>query len=404
MSATYRASTELNLSILSIDSTGFTKILSRRLAPLLDSLVAPNQSAFIKKRCIQDNFMLVRQSAKKLHQKKQSSLLLKLDIAQAFDSISWPFILEVLEHRGFGGRWRAWVALLFRTATTRILINGAPGELVQHRRGVRQGDPISPMIFILEMDFLTLLFHQAEDTGLLNGLEIPHRISLYADDMVVFIKPEIEIAAATEILNIFGEASGLRTNFAKCSAMPIQCTDEQIALIQLVLPCAIAPFPCKYLGLPLSIFKLKKEDLQPLVDKIARRLPTWKSNQMPPIGRVTMANAVLSAIPIYLLVAIDAPKWVIKGIDKVRRGFLWAGKAQANGGCCQVAWTKVCSPKDYGGLGVPNLELMGIVLRSRWTWMQRISLAKPWQGLAIPCTQKERNFVAASTVCQLGNR
>jgi hypothetical protein len=114
-------------------------------------------------------------------------------------------------------------------------------------------------------------------------------------------------------------------------------------------------------------------------------------------------NWVLSAIPIYLLVAIDAPKWVIKGIDKIRRGFLWAGKVQAKGGCCRVAWAKVCSPKEYGGLGVPNLELMGIALRSRWTWLQRVSSGKPWQGLTIPGSQKEKNFVAASTICLVGN-
>ncbi len=137
------------------------------------------------------------------------------------------------------------------------------------------------------------------------------------------------------------------------------------------------------------------------VSRSRRNAGTWKSNQMSSIGRATMVNAVLSAIPIYLLVVIDAPKWVVKGIDKIRRGFLWAGKAQANGGCCRVAWSKVCAPKNYGGLGVPNLELMGIALRSRWTWLQRTSSSKPWQGLAIPGSQKERNFVAASTVCQL---
>lgn len=132
--------------------------------------------------------------------------------------------------------------------------------------------------------------------------------------------------------------------------------------------CAI---PMKYLGLPLSIFRLKKEDLQPLVDKIASRLPTWKSNQMNSMGRITMVNSVLSAIPIYLLVAIDAPRWIIKGIDKIRRGFLWAGKAEAKGGCCWGRMDKSLLPKEYGGLGVPNLELMGIALRSRWSWMQR---------------------------------
>ncbi|BAS81596.1 Os02g0818601 [Oryza sativa Japonica Group] len=79
-----------------------------------------------------------------------------------------------------------------------------------------------------------------------------------------------------------------------------------------------------------------------------------------------MVNAVLSSIPIYLLMAINAPKWVIKGIDKIRRSFLWAGKASANGGVCWVAWARVCSPKEYGGLGIPDLERLGIALRSRW--------------------------------------
>ena len=120
--------------------------------------------------------------------------------------------------------------------------------------------------------------------------------------------------------------------------------------------------------LPLSIFRLKKEDLQPLVDKIARRLPSWMSHLMTPIGRATMVNVVLSSIPVYLLMAINAPKWVIKGIDKIRRSFLWAGKASTNGGVCRVAWARVCLPKEYGGLGIPDLERLGITLRSRWLW------------------------------------
>ena len=240
----------------------FTKILSRHLAPKLDSQVANNQSAFIKKRCIQDNFMLVRQSAKRLHERKQSSLLLKLDIAQAFDSISWQFILEVLEHKGFGSRWCAWIAMLFLIASTRVLINGIPGNPILHRRGVCQGDPISPMLFILAMDSLSSLFSKAENEGLLQPLHLPYRTSLYVDDAVVFIQsdPE-EISTTKEILHIFGEATGLGMNFAKCAALPIQCNDNNIALIQDELPCQVATFPCTYLGLPVSIFRLRKEDL-----------------------------------------------------------------------------------------------------------------------------------------------
>lgn len=82
-----------------------------------------------------------------------------------------------------------------------------------------------------------------------------------------------------------------------------------------------------------------------------------------------MVNSVLSSIPIYLLIALDAPKWVIKGIDKIRRGFLWAGKVSTHGGKCRVALGGVCATKCYGGLGVPDLDRMGIALRSRWVWL-----------------------------------
>lgn len=102
------------ISLLHSFAKLFAKILSRRLASKLDGLVASNQSAFIRSRCIHDNFMLVKQSAKKLHLSKTPAMLLKLDFARAFDLVSWQFLLEVLAHKGFGHRWRAWMAILLR--------------------------------------------------------------------------------------------------------------------------------------------------------------------------------------------------------------------------------------------------------------------------------------------------
>jgi hypothetical protein len=105
-----------------------TKVLARRLAPWMTELVDDNQFAFIRGRCIQDNFLLVQESARALHTKKEASLLFKVDIAKAFDSVSWPFLLSVLRQRGFGPRWTRWIALLLRTARTRVLINGYAGD------------------------------------------------------------------------------------------------------------------------------------------------------------------------------------------------------------------------------------------------------------------------------------
>lgn len=109
-----------------------TKILANRLAGRFDSMVSNNQSAFIKGRFIQDNFMLVKQMARLLHSQKHPRIMLKLDISKAFDSVSWPFHMEVLEKLGFGRIWRDMLSGLLTTSSTQILLNGVPGQPITH--------------------------------------------------------------------------------------------------------------------------------------------------------------------------------------------------------------------------------------------------------------------------------
>jgi mannosylglycoprotein endo-beta-mannosidase len=104
-----------------------TKVLACRLAPRMPELVDSNRSAFIHGRCIQDNFLLVRNSAKLLHSRKIPSFMLKVDVAKAFDNIYWSFLFEVLRKRGFGPRWLRWIVLLLRTASTCVMVNGCGG-------------------------------------------------------------------------------------------------------------------------------------------------------------------------------------------------------------------------------------------------------------------------------------
>jgi hypothetical protein len=191
-------------------------MLSNRLASQLQQMVSPIQSTFIKGHFIQDNFMLVQQTATFLNQQKHARILLKLDISKAFDSVAWPFLLEILQQLCFRQIWWDIISGLLCSSPTQVLLNGIPGDHIIHRHGLRQGDPLSPMSFILVMDVLGHMISKAEIEGLLMPLSrrsLQHRISIYADDMVLFLRPEAEdISLTMGILNLFGEATGLKKN------------------------------------------------------------------------------------------------------------------------------------------------------------------------------------------------
>ncbi|KAM0928198.1 hypothetical protein ACQ4PT_002333 [Festuca glaucescens] len=274
----------------------------------------------------EDNFVLVQQSAALLHRRKVPSMLLKHDVAKAFDSVSWPFLISVLRQRGFGPRWIGWLVALLRSSRTQVLVNGSEGPAFLHARGLRQGDPLSPLLFVLVMDVLAAMFRAAERAGVLSGLEeagLKHRVSLYADDIVVFASPDVrELTAVREVLACFGRASGLVVNFAKSSATPIRCDDATTLAAAPVLSCHVRQLPIPYLGLPLSLRKPTRAELQPVLDKLANKLALWKAWLMSRDGRVAYVRAVMAASVVYQLMALDVDPWFIQAVDKLRRGFL----------------------------------------------------------------------------------
>lgn len=120
--------------------------MANRLATKLNTMVAHNQRAFIKGRCIHDNFLLVQNMAKLMHKQSSPRVMFKLDITKVFDSVSWLFMLEILTHLGFGSRWRMMLCNMLSSSSTRVLLNGVSGDYIQHRRGLWQGDPLSPHV------------------------------------------------------------------------------------------------------------------------------------------------------------------------------------------------------------------------------------------------------------------
>jgi hypothetical protein len=190
------------ISLIHLIANLFAKTLSLRLAPRLNTLVTPLQNAFIPGRSLHDNFILVKHSARMLHRLRAPRALLKLDLARAFDSLSWPFLFEVLHQYGFSDKFLGWLAILLSSASTKVLLNGEPGPPVWHRQGLRQGDPLSPQLFVLAVDILGRLITRAVSLGIMQQLHprqtVPS-ISLYADDVILFCHPTNDDITAVRV-------------------------------------------------------------------------------------------------------------------------------------------------------------------------------------------------------------
>lgn len=179
--------------------------------------------------------------ARYLHQHKQPQIFLTLDIT-AFDSVSWPFLLEVLRKLGFGQIWCDIISGLLTSLSTQVILNGIPGERIQYRCGLRQGDLLPPMLFsywswMWCMSWWKRLQMRNWFNHLLEG---PDNIGChYMSMMWCFLlrSSAVDIGITLDILDLFGEASGLRTNIQKSSVLPIQCQQEDKDIIQMHLPC-----------------------------------------------------------------------------------------------------------------------------------------------------------------------
>jgi hypothetical protein len=296
----------------------------------------------VKKRCIHDNFMLVQGLLKEFNRNKTSALFIKLDIVKAFDSVSWAYLLEVLERLSFGLKWRDWISLALCTATSRVLLNGALSKPIKHERSLRQGDLISPMLFILAMDPLQWILHLATEKGIMHPISTRARgitTSLYADDAIIFVAlTKRVIKALRAILDIFGQTTGLCTNVLKLEVFPIRCSGLQLDQILDRFPAPLREFPYHYLGLPLHPKKLRKIDFLPLIEKVGDKLLSCKEKLMSKAARAQLVNSDLMTVVTYHATIFNLPKWLTKKIDKIQRNFYWKGEdTQGNrGGVCLV--------------------------------------------------------------------
>ncbi|RVW46009.1 LINE-1 reverse transcriptase-like [Vitis vinifera] len=362
------------------------KVLANRLKKVLDKVVSGDQNAFVRGKQILDASLIANEVIDFWNKRKENGLICKLDIEKAYDSINWRFLMKVLVKMGFGSRWLEWMWWCISTAKFSVMINGVPAGFFSNSKGLRQGDPISPYLFVLGMEVLSILIRRAVDGGFLSGCNIKGRgeeemiVShlLFADDTIIFCEANKEqVSALSWVLAWFEAASGLRINLDKSVLIPVGEV-ENIEELAVELGCKIGMLPTVYLGLPLGAHHKAVSIWDGVEERMRKRLAQWKRQYISKGGRLTLIKCTMASLPIYIMSLFRMPKSVVKRLEKIQRDFLWGGGSLERK-VHLIKWEVVCTSKEKGGLGMRRIESLNKALLGKWVWRFAVEKDNLWR-------------------------
>ncbi|PWA66317.1 RNA-directed DNA polymerase, eukaryota, Reverse transcriptase zinc-binding domain protein [Artemisia annua] len=289
-----------------------SKILTERMKGCLGKLVSQNQNAFIPNRQIQDNILLAQELFRGYDRKKgPKRIALKVDIQKAYDTVNWDFLKDILKNFGFHPKM-SW--------------------LFQGGRGLRQGDPMSPYLFTLVMEVLSVIVQRKVEQDRefkfhfgCKQLKITH--VYFADDLLMFCHGDsTSVKVFRDAIEEFGSYSGLIPNYNKSTIIFGSMKEEEKQRILEIVPFKVEKLPIRYLGVPLNSKRLGVRDCKCLIDKVKSRVLNWKNRCLSYAGRLQLVASVLESLH------------------------------------------NICKPKKQGGLGLKELSVWNKVMITKHLW------------------------------------
>ncbi|KAJ9551745.1 hypothetical protein OSB04_015790 [Centaurea solstitialis] len=305
------------ISLIGVFYKVVTKVLAQRIKKVIGKIISEPQCAFIKGRNILDGCLIANEVADFVKNKK---------------------------------KWIGWISACLKSSSMSVLINGAPTKEFSMERGLRQGDPLAPFLFLIVAENLHLLMEEAKDKGLFDGilvgndrLEISHL--QFADDAIFFGKWSARnLRNLIKVLDCFRAISGLRINMHKSKIFGVGVSNEEVQEWARGVGCVGGSFPFTYLGLPVGDSMLKKSDWRPVVDKVKAKLASWKAKIISYGGRLTLVKS--------------------GGVKK--KAHAW------------VSWQKCVKPLLKGGLNIGCIKNMNRALLAKWWWRFRVGGVSLW--------------------------
>uniref|UniRef100_A0A803NFH1 Reverse transcriptase domain-containing protein n=1 Tax=Cannabis sativa TaxID=3483 RepID=A0A803NFH1_CANSA len=355
-----------------------TKVMVNRMKPFMDVVVSENQSAFIPGRLISDNVLVsfeILHYLKRKRRGKEGYMALKLDMSKAYDRVEWGFLEAMLRKMGFMENWVQLLMRCVKSASYKFVHGNFEVGPIVPSRGIRQGDPLSPYLFILCAEGLTALLRKYEQRGLIHGCKVANgapRIShmLFADDSYLYCKAnEVEARRIKEILYKFELASGQKVNFAKSSIFFSSNVEDNLRNVLCTsLAMGIAPAGSLYLGLPSSMSRNKTAALGYLKERIRKKLQGWSAKFISRAGKEVLIKAVAQSLPSYAMNVFMIPTKITTEMESLMARYWWKSSASSNSGIHWMSWKRLCHHKTKGGMGFRNLRDFNMALLGKQGW------------------------------------
>nr|GEX00481.1 hypothetical protein [Tanacetum cinerariifolium] len=316
--------TLLKAMLLMLSNGSFRKGRFRKEVTLLI------QSAFVADRQIIDGPFILNELVQWCKKKKKKAMIFKVDFEKAYDSVRWDFVHDILKKFEFGEKWCKWIQSCLHSFRGSVIVNGSPTKEFQFYKGLKQGDPLSPFLFI----------QRVVDACLFKGIKVASPIHIshlfYTDDAIFMGQwNQSNIDTITRVLEVFHRASGLRINMNKRSRVG---------------------------GLMSRI-----QSWNDIIESMVSRLSRWKLKTLSIGGRLTILKSVLGAIPIYRMSIFKVPMKVLQNMESIRSRFFNGADINSKKPSW-VRWKNVMAYKDTGGLGVQSLFALNRALMFKWVW------------------------------------
>jgi hypothetical protein len=210
-----------HICLLNVSSKIFTKVLTNRCTSVAHRVIQLTQTTFLPGRNIMEGVVILHETINELHRKRSNGVIFKIIFKKAYDKVKWSFVRQVLEMKGFSDKWCQWVESIIQGGHVGIKINDLVGQNFQTKKGLRQGDPLSPLLFNIVVDMLAILINRAKDEGQFNGV-VPHLVDdghfilQYVDDTIIFLDHDLSSARNLKLLLCaFENLLGHKINFHK---------------------------------------------------------------------------------------------------------------------------------------------------------------------------------------------